>query len=165
MIHDHTSLESPFTPDAILPVQYWCRRRLDDPWQRLMMAVLLDGVRCYQTNFTATTGERRLLFTDAEEWLFAPSDSGPFACDTVCHAIGIDPEYLRDGLTQWRGKQLEEPRATYTNRRVVRTSARRHRGPQARSAFARASVPYEGPAIEAGRSLRELASAYLWLEC
>jgi hypothetical protein len=159
MIHNHASLESRFTPEAILPVQYWSRRKLTEPWQRLMLAVLLDGIRCYQTNFTATTGERRRLFTEAKEWLFASSDAGPFACDTVCQAIGIDPEYLRDGLKQWRGKQLEEPHATYTNGRVVRMSAQSRRGPQPSSASVRISAPYQEPAIEAAGSLRETAGA------
>ena len=157
MFHDHTSLDGPFIPEAILPVQYWRRRKLDEPWQRLMMAVLLDGIRCYQANFTATTHKRRLLFMEAEEWLFAGSESGPFACETVCHAIGIDPQYLRAGLRQWRGKPREERRATYPNRRVVRTYARRQRGPQTHSTSARTSLPYEGTAIEAHGTLRESA--------
>ena len=90
MFNDHTSLEDPFVAEAILPVQYWRRRKLDEPWQKLMMAVLLDGIRCYQTNFAATTRERRLLFIEAEEWLFARSESGPLlATPSVMRSASI----------------------------------------------------------------------------
>lgn len=155
MTHDHTSFEHPFIPDAVLPVQYWRRRKLDEPWQRLMMAVLVDGIRCYQTNFTATSGERRLLFGEAAEWLFATSDYGPFSCDTICHAVGIDPEYLRDGLRRWRKKQHEESHATDKNERVMRTSLRGQRHPKTYGAFARPSLAYQARAIETDRSLRQ----------
>ena len=76
MIHDRTPFESPFIPEAILPVQYLGRRRLLEPWQRLMLGVLCDAIRRYQVNLTSNTGEQRRLFTEAEEWLFARSESG-----------------------------------------------------------------------------------------
>jgi len=119
------------------------------------MAVLVDGIRCYQTNHAATSAERRLLFGEAAEWLFAASDSGLFSCNTICHAIGIDPEYLRDGLKRWRKKQHEELRAIDNNDRVIRTSVRSQRRPKTGGALARPSLEYQRRAIETGRSLQE----------
>jgi hypothetical protein len=118
-----------------------------------MLAVLDDAIRSYQLNYRSTIGERRRLFNEAEEWLFTRSESGPFACDTICDAIGIDPEYLRGGLKQWCRKQFEKPESADPSPRVLRTSVRRQRDPQThRARPSTSSHPGSLPLRATGRS-------------
>lgn len=45
----------PESIDAIiLPAQYWNRGILKEPWQRLMLAVLLEAIQSYESNYAST---------------------------------------------------------------------------------------------------------------
>jgi len=98
-------------PDALTPGQYYDGIRADDacvrPIKRLMLAVLEDAMRCYQTYANSRSRAQRRLFLDAEAWLMDRRADGAFAFETVCDTLGIDPSCLRDGLRQWRVKQLD----------------------------------------------------------
>ena len=98
-------------PDALTPGQYYDGIRADDacvrPIKRLMLAVLEDAMRCYQTYANSRSRAQRRLFLDAEAWLMDRGADGAFAFETVCDTLGIDPSCLRDGLRQWRVKQLD----------------------------------------------------------
>jgi hypothetical protein len=114
-------------PTAILPVQYWQRRTLTEPWHRLMLAILVDAVRCYQRNFHSSALKDRRDFREAQEWLFSDADSGPFAYQAICHALGVDTDYLRERLRQWGFERTDDAPATYRSRRPSSpTSKRRH---------------------------------------
>ena len=66
-------LSSLFQPDTLLSEEYFgnYRRRIPlEPEKELMLAVLEDGVRCFQENLFAETGKKRALFDEAREWLF-----------------------------------------------------------------------------------------------
>ncbi len=88
-------------PVTVMPSQYYERETVTEPWHRLMLAVLIDGIRCFQNNLESTTAEGRRDFREAQEWLFSNADSGPFAYHAVCHVLGIDGSYLRDRLRRW----------------------------------------------------------------
>ena len=98
-------------PDALTPGQYNDGIRADDscarPIKRLMLAVLEDAMRCYQTYTNSRGGAQRRLFLDAEAWLMDRKSEGPFAFETVCETLGINPSCLRDGLRRWRLQQLD----------------------------------------------------------
>jgi len=98
-------------PDALTPGQYYDGIRADDacvrPIKRLMLAVLEDAMRCYQTYARSGSRAQRRLFLDAETWLMDRGADGAFAFETVCDTLGIDPSCLRDGLRKWRVKQLD----------------------------------------------------------
>jgi hypothetical protein len=129
-------------PDIITPEQFYDSHHDDSaiaPVKRLMMAVLEDALRCFQNNSSAKSGPRRRLFAEAEQWLCGEAGDGPFSFDTVCETLGIEPEFLRGGLRQWRDQQLAGLSARRLARRspVVRTgkisansrrSSRRHIG-------------------------------------
>lgn len=104
-------------PTAILPAQYWQRRTLTEPWHRLMLAILVDAVRCYQRNLHSSAPKDRRDFREAQEWLFSDADSGPFACQAICHVLGVDTDYLRERLRQWRLERTDEAPATYRSSR------------------------------------------------
>jgi hypothetical protein len=41
------------------------------------------------------------LFTATAEWIFEDDHKWPFSFLNICDAVGINPEYLRNGLQQW----------------------------------------------------------------
>jgi hypothetical protein len=97
-------------PDALTPGQYYEGVRADDacarPIKRLMLAVLEDAMRCYQTYTNSRNRAQRRLFVEAEGWLMDRNADGPFAFESVCETLGIDPNCLREGLRRWRLQQL-----------------------------------------------------------
>src|SRR6266478_4863081 len=114
-------LGSIFVPDVLTPEQYYEMRRDDSaiaPVKRLMNAVLEDALRCFQNNADAKVGPRKRLFTEAEQWLCDNRGDGPFSFETVCETLGIEPQFLRSGLRDWRGQQL----AGVSTRRLARRS-------------------------------------------
>jgi hypothetical protein len=99
---DEALLES----DVILPAQYFdmCRQtaHVDTGIHRLMLTLLEDGIRCWQEGIDSFSRRKsRLAFHD-NEWIFGDVQDGPFAFETICEALGIDPEWLREGLHRWR---------------------------------------------------------------
>jgi hypothetical protein len=114
-------LGSIFVPDIVTPQQYYDSRRDDSaiaPVKRLMMAILEDALRCFQNNSDARSGPRKRLFAEAEQWLCADKGTGPFSFETVCETLGIEPQFLRSGLRDWRNQQL----AGIPSRRLARRS-------------------------------------------
>jgi hypothetical protein len=97
--------------DALTPDQYYDGIRTDDastrPIKRLMLAVLEDAMRCYQTYASSRNPAHRRLFVDAERWLMDRKAGGVFAFETVCETLGIEPSCLRAGLRRWRLQQLD----------------------------------------------------------
>src|SRR6266478_5278044 len=114
-------LGSIFVPDVLTPEQYYEMRRDDSaiaPVKRLMNAVLEDALRCFQNNADAKVGPRKRLFEEAEQWLCGEGGEGPFSFETVCETLGIEPNFLRSGLKDWRSQQL----AGVNSRRLARRS-------------------------------------------
>ncbi|HVB78340.1 MAG TPA: hypothetical protein VNE82_00145 [Candidatus Binataceae bacterium] len=97
--------------DALTPGQYYDGIRADDgrarPIKRLMLAVLEDAMRCYQTYANSRSRTQRRLFVEAEMWLMDRRADGAFAFETVCETLGIDPSCLREGLRRWRMQELD----------------------------------------------------------
>lgn len=96
-------------PDAITPKQYFegARNNWDmRPVKRLMLAVLEDGLHCFQTYAGAKRGIKRQIFVETEGWFADRRADGPFAFETICHTLGIDPDFMRKGLRNWRRQQL-----------------------------------------------------------
>lgn len=129
-----------FQPDTLLPEQYLdtFRRKLHlEPEKKLMLAVLEDAVACYQKYLLARDSKGKTLFLEAELWVEQKSGDGVFSFDSVCEVLGLDPEYLRRGLREWKTRALAQtaqakvyqltPRPKTKNRRmaVVRRSAQR----------------------------------------
>jgi hypothetical protein len=93
-----------FQPDVLLPAQYFERMKRTDvrPEKALMLAVLEDAVCCFQKYCLASDRRGRILFKEAESWIFDGDDSGVFAYRNVCDVLGIDGDYLRQGLLRWK---------------------------------------------------------------
>ncbi len=119
--------------DALTPEQYYDGIRADDassrPIKRLMLAVLEDAMRCYQTYASSRNPTQRRLFVDAERWLMDRSAGGVFAFETVCETLGIEPSCLRAGLRRWRLQQLNGMNPRRLARRSPVTSTSRISAP------------------------------------
>jgi hypothetical protein len=102
-------MSSLFQPDELAPYDFEenCQRKERfGPEERLLFAVLEDAISCYQTYMLARKPEERVLFVDAERWIF--DDGVEFiSFYNICDTLKIDPAYLRRGLLAWKRCQLE----------------------------------------------------------
>src|SRR5208283_1324555 len=106
---ENSALGNLFVPDVLTPEQFYDSRRDDStirPVKKLMMAILEDALRYFQNNADAKGGPRKRLFSEAEQWLIGEGGEGPFSFETVCETLGIEPQFLRRGLRDWRNQQL-----------------------------------------------------------
>jgi hypothetical protein len=108
MKRDTEIMNSLFLPDVLTPAQYFDSIRRDSadvPLKRLMMAVLQDAIRCFQSNAGNRSRSKEQCFREVREWIFHAPGEGPFSFVSVCDALGIVPEYLRAGLAEWERGQ------------------------------------------------------------
>jgi hypothetical protein len=99
-------------PDSLLPFQYYSTAKAS-PYYRLLLAIIEDAICCFQRNFDARTGRRRILFQEAKEWLFDSDATTFMSCPIVCESLGIEPVLLRRRLREWHIRvrhKLNEPR-------------------------------------------------------
>ncbi|MGH7858223.1 MAG: hypothetical protein ACREQY_12940 [Candidatus Binatia bacterium] len=98
-----------FEPDSLLPDQFAQTFRRQKGWvegeKRLIAAVLTDAVDCYIKYLESTDSRGRQLFEDAEAWIFDDSAGGLFPFRAVCEMLGLEPEYVRQGLIAWRRRR------------------------------------------------------------
>lgn len=97
-----------FQPDTLLGEDYAAnfRRKIPlEPERTLLLAVLEDGIRCFQENLFAVSGKRRTLFDEAKEWLF--SDDSNWFCSfvSICTLLNLEPNYIRRGLREWEARE------------------------------------------------------------
>jgi hypothetical protein len=83
-----------------------------EPEKALLLAVLEDGVRCFQDNILPRNKKKQMLFEEAEAWLFSDESNGVFSFVSVCTLLGFDPGYVRRGLRQWQERALGGKRKT-----------------------------------------------------
>jgi len=147
---ESSAIEGVFIPDVLTPGQYYDGMRADNGCarhiKRLMLAVLEDAVRCYLTYANSRSRAQRRLFVEAEGWLMDHKADGAFAFDTVCETLGIDPNCLREGLRQWRLKQLDGMNPRRLTRRSPVTTVGRIGAPPKRR---QRKLPKEADGYEA----------------
>jgi hypothetical protein len=99
-----------FQPDTLLPDQFmdtFRRKSHLEPEKKLMLAVLEDAIACYQKYVFARDGKGRALFQETEEWIQEKNGDWLFSFANVCDTLGFDPDYLREGLLQWKAEKVE----------------------------------------------------------
>jgi hypothetical protein len=112
-------LQRMFEPDVVLPSQFFATVHRQAPNKkaecRLLIAVLNDAIACFRKYGHSRNRRERRLFEEAETWIMSQDDAhrsradgqAPcFSFQYVCQALGIDAEYLRQGLDRWRATQL-----------------------------------------------------------
>jgi len=72
-----------------------------------MLAVLDDAIACFQKYAFARDRKGKVLFQEAEEWVQAINHDWPFSFVNVCEILGFTPDFLRQGLGQWKTAKLE----------------------------------------------------------
>ena len=102
-----------FSPDPLDCFQhesvYWGQRGSDDEaLRKLMLAVLQDGIACFERYSFKPSCTNKALFSEAEEWINS-NDNGIFSFNNVCDTLGLHPDIVRKGLEQWKAKQLGVP--------------------------------------------------------
>jgi len=105
------SLADLFAPDIVLPEQFFEGARHDSQAsgeKALMLAVLEDGIRCFQEHLRNPRSNPRLLSQQAETWIRAVDYDWPFSFNNVCETLRIDPSALRAALLDWKAKRLAE---------------------------------------------------------
>jgi hypothetical protein len=78
-----------------------------EPEKKLMLAVLANAVACFQKYAFARDRKGRLLFQEVEYWVQDTNRDWPFSFANVCETLGFAPDYLRQGLSQWKAAKLE----------------------------------------------------------
>ena len=114
-----------FEPDTLLPAQYFAAFSRDGGIvreRRLMLAVLQDAVECYQKYALARDPRGTMLFENACEWIDSGEREWPFSYVNICEVLGLNPEYIRRGLSKWRQQRSPVKR---TAARIVPLAARR----------------------------------------
>lgn len=99
-----------FEPHTVLPAQYFdrLRRRTEfDGERRLMLAILEDAVDCYRKHAAARDHRARNLFTEAESWIEAPDSNWLFSFQNICDVLGLESDYIREGLRKIKAAALQ----------------------------------------------------------
>jgi hypothetical protein len=116
-----------FQPDTLVTHQYLdtYRRQLPlEPEQRLVFAVLEDGIHAFQDNFGAAHSKKRRLFEDAKAWIFTDDNDWIFAFSSICLLLNLDPDYVRRGLRQWQAaRERSDKRAPAAATTAIRRRA------------------------------------------
>lgn len=133
----HDSAEEPLgpvvQPDTVLPSQFFAHLKekgFIEGEKRLMAAVLADAVDCYMKHAFGHETRQRELFKEAETWLFegGKSSHGFFSFLEICDVLGLDADYVRRGLGDWRSRREPTMRAKdvfHRGPRTDRSSSRR----------------------------------------
>jgi hypothetical protein len=107
-------LGSLFEPDILTAHQFLRVFRAKGhlgPEERLMFAVLSDAIDCFQKHFGAKSRRCQRLFNEAEAWIRSQDARWPYSFEQICDVLSINPNYLRIGLTRWRGThEVHKPR-------------------------------------------------------
>jgi len=120
-----TSDEMLFGGNAILPAQFYEARpgaARVEPLRRLMVAVLVDAVRCFQTKSEARNRAGLQEFAEVRSWIFSNDETGIFAFKSVCDLLKIDPGTVRKWLLRW-----QEGRASGRKPRMIRRTPAAYR--------------------------------------
>ncbi|HEY2776100.1 MAG TPA: hypothetical protein VGK20_18815 [Candidatus Binatia bacterium] len=99
-----------FDPDIILPAQHFAaiqRKKFPSGEHRLLIALIQDAIECFQKHMHARDAKRRQLFLDAQGWIGSDDDRAVFSFNNVCMMLGMNPDYVRQGLEQWCEKSNE----------------------------------------------------------
>ena len=105
-------IASLFQPDTLLSAQYFdnLRRKTHlEPEKRLMLAILEDGIHCYRDNLNASGGKKKRDFDEASAWIVDADGDWVFSFESVCEALGLNPQYLRQGLLRWTERVGKTP--------------------------------------------------------
>lgn len=84
------------------------RSRPLSPERELMMAVLEEARADYQRCWKICDKKAMERFADAQAWILESNSEWIFSFVNCCEALGIEPDYLRQGLLLWKRSKLRK---------------------------------------------------------
>jgi hypothetical protein len=122
LVYNTKQFDNELAAEVLLTAQFHGKRNSAaaiEPLRRLMVAVLVDAIRCVQSRFDAHQSARRQEYADARSWIFSDDDRALFSFKAICDMLDIDPNAIRKYLAQWEENRLsgEDPR------RIMRRAA------------------------------------------
>jgi hypothetical protein len=124
---EESSLARLKIPDVLTPAQYYDGIPTQNPeanaMKRLMLAVLQDALRCLQTYAESRNPAHRQAFAEAETWILDRRAEEPFTFVSICEALAIQPDYLREGIRRWRLQLSDGLDSRGLQRRSVRRAS------------------------------------------
>jgi hypothetical protein len=113
-----------FEVDILAGEDFACthRSRPLSPEHDLMVAVLEEALADYQRCWKAREKKGMERFADAQAWILESDSEWIFSFINCCEALGIEPDYLRQGLVRWKRTKL--------SRIEVAPVARRQKAPK-----------------------------------
>jgi hypothetical protein len=99
--------EKPFVPFEvdILAAEDFARMHRSrplSPERELMVAVLEEALIDYRRYLSARDEKGMKRFAEAEAWILETNSDWIFSFINCCEVLGIDPEYVRQGLLLWK---------------------------------------------------------------
>jgi hypothetical protein len=97
-----------FEADILAAEDFACihRSRSLSPERELMGAVLEEALADYQRCWKARDKKAMGRFDDAQAWILESDSEWIFSFVNCCEALGIEPDYLRQGLMRWKRAKL-----------------------------------------------------------
>ena len=117
-----------FSPDPVLRFRYEnvheAKKGLAEHHAErdLLLAVLQDGIACFQGYFSKPSRTIEKLFLEAVEWI-SSNDDDVFSFNNVCETLGLDPDALRKGLRRWMVEKIHNVR--WVKKRLVPNKGKR----------------------------------------
>lgn|GEM_PF-6263154 len=96
---------------TILPEQFFpVQSHKFTPEMRLLVAILEDALHIFQRCAHARTRRERRLWEEVRDWFWDKEES-IWLCnfENICGILGLEPGYLRCGLTAWLEKAKQDP--------------------------------------------------------
>jgi hypothetical protein len=122
---DEVSGDLPFEAGAVLPPQFYGARRgmaAAEPIKRLMFAMLVDAIRCFQTKCEARQPAKRQEWAEVRSWIFSDEDNEMLSFRAVCDSLQIDPILVRKWLLRWQSMRLAGEQPRKVRRPVITTT-------------------------------------------
>ena len=87
------------------------------PEHELMAAILEEALADYQRCWKVRDKKGMERFADAQAWILEWNSDWIFSFVNCCEALGIEPDYLRQGLLRWNpGKRTRSSSASARER-------------------------------------------------
>src|SRR5215467_7667809 len=109
-------------PDVCVSEDYrWVHRRKFplQPETALMLAVLEDAVHAFQKFAFSNSLRGKNIFREADRWICAEDDCWPFSFTNICDLLGLDPAWIRMGLSRWKEETQVKATTIKTGRKTV----------------------------------------------
>jgi hypothetical protein len=94
------SLIEPDLTAALQYAEHASHKLATMPEKMLMWAVLEDAILCLQEHDLAPAGSGTRQFLEARDWIMDKESDWFFSFESICAALDMNPNYIRNGLLQ-----------------------------------------------------------------